>query len=376
MSGAILLVANYESDVGYAWWLMENFWAEIAGMATRQGRRCILAYPRVNSIPATVASAPISIVEQRIDFASRKDRTSLKTLVREHGITAVYLTDYPLLSPWYAWLRAIGVRRIVVHCHTPGDRPPVRGLARIAKRTLHAARILSATRYLGVSEFVRDRMVENGCVSAALCIAVPNGIPPAPTDPRDRAALRRELDVPEGVALGMMLSRATRYKGLDALVEIASVIRQRGRRDIMLLHCGDGPDLDAAAAEAQARGLDGVIRFVGRRPDARALLRAADFAVHPSRGEAHCLAILEYLDAGLPVIVPDRPSVAQDIEPEVTGLHYPAEHASMAVDAILRLADDPAARARMGTAGRALVAQRFTIEATNARLLSALEGEL
>ena len=33
----------------------------------------------------------------------------------------------------------------------------------------------------------------------------------------------------------MMLSRATRYKGLDALIEIAAVIVQRGRRDIVLL---------------------------------------------------------------------------------------------------------------------------------------------
>ena len=192
VSGTILLVANYESDVGYAWWLMENFWVEIADMARRQGRRCVLAYPRINSIPAAVESAPISIVEQRIDLGSSKGRTALRDLVREHGVTAVYLTDYPLLSPWYAWLRAIGVRRIVVHCHTPGDRPPMRGVARIAKRALHAARLPLRD---SISRRLRFRLPADGGervrFSGALRRRAQRDPSGAPRPPRSRGAATR-----------------------------------------------------------------------------------------------------------------------------------------------------------------------------------------
>lgn len=40
LASHILLVANWESDVGYAWWLMENFWATIAQYYRAQNRRC------------------------------------------------------------------------------------------------------------------------------------------------------------------------------------------------------------------------------------------------------------------------------------------------------------------------------------------------
>jgi glycosyltransferase involved in cell wall biosynthesis len=105
-------------------------------------------------------------------------------------------------------------------------------------------------------------------------------------------------------------------------------------------------------------------------------MHAADIAIHPSRGEAHCLAILEYMDAGLPVVVPDTRSVSQDVTDGANGLVFPAEDADAAASAVLRLANDGPLRARMGEHGRQLVRSRFTLEAVNARFLAAIEGQL
>lgn len=46
----VLLVANWKSDVGYAWWLMENFWAEIAEFCKERDWRCHVCYPEVSSL--------------------------------------------------------------------------------------------------------------------------------------------------------------------------------------------------------------------------------------------------------------------------------------------------------------------------------------
>lgn len=56
VTGAILLVANFSSDVGYAWWLMENFWVTIARHYHGHGKRSILIYPRISAVPKAVAA--------------------------------------------------------------------------------------------------------------------------------------------------------------------------------------------------------------------------------------------------------------------------------------------------------------------------------
>ena len=67
-AGSVLLVANYDSDVGYAWWLMESFWAMLAEHFV--GRfDTWLAYPSVSTVPALIASAPLTTVT--VNFTTR-----------------------------------------------------------------------------------------------------------------------------------------------------------------------------------------------------------------------------------------------------------------------------------------------------------------
>ncbi|MGW8267881.1 MAG: hypothetical protein ACWGSQ_16055, partial [Longimicrobiales bacterium] len=56
----VLLVANFGPDVGYAWWLMERFWVQIAGRCRQQGSECYLAYPEEGLVPDSVTKAGIT----------------------------------------------------------------------------------------------------------------------------------------------------------------------------------------------------------------------------------------------------------------------------------------------------------------------------
>ena len=289
---SILLVANYESDVGYAWWLMERFWAAIAAAATNEGRRCVLAYPSIRRIPDVVLQAPLKVVE--FDVAPRSWMAAWRGVrfIHRHRIESVYLTDWPYFHPAYLLWRLAGVRQIVIHDHSPGDRPAITGMRRILKEWLHRTRLLAATYYVAVSPYIAERLRRNIQVPAARCVVVTNGIRPLECAAADRGSIRQRLGVPAGAILIVLVSRATHYKNLEFAIRCLSALlkNEPAGAEIYALHCGDGPDLQSFRAMAGDHGIAGRMRFLGRRDDVREILCAADIAFHPSRGEAMSLA--------------------------------------------------------------------------------------
>jgi len=363
----VLLVANYESDVGYAWWLMENFWREIAVAADRRGVRSLLVYPLLRAVPAAVADAPVDLTEFRFSFRTIGDVWAGLQLIRRCGVRSIYLTDWPYLHWAYALWRLLGVRHIVIHDHTPGDRPRLGGWRALVKRALHAPGVLSATAYIAVSPYIGRRLEENACVPARRCLVVTNGIEPFACDSAQHTAMRARLGVPDTAVLVVMVSRATFYKGLAFAVQcLAAVSRELpAGRQMVAVHCGDGPDRAALEEQAAREGVADRVRFLGRRSDVRDILCAADIAFHPSRGEAMSLSVLEFMCAGLAILTSDLPSVRTAIEPGATGLTYRAEDLESAAAQLRTLVEDASARAVLGAAARAACLEKYTLTATN-----------
>jgi glycosyltransferase involved in cell wall biosynthesis len=112
--------------------------------------------------------------------------------------------------------------------------------------------------------------------------------------------------------------------------------------------------------------------FLGKRGDVRDILASADIAFHPSRGEAMSLAILEFMCAGLPVVLPDDPSVCTSVQHEVSGMVYRAGDVEAAGKALQRLCDDQSTRARLGARARSICLERYLLEHTNRNFMSAV----
>ena len=366
--GAVLLVANYPSDVGYAWWLMEAYWAAIAERLAARGRSSFLAYPSVRELPPRIAEARVEVIELPWPGSSAQSLATFMGFIRARNVTGLYLTDHRLLDWKYAVLRGAGIRRIVVHDHTPGDRPRIGGLKGACKAAAFRLPGLSADRAIGATDFVTRRLRNNGRFPASRCRTVPNGLPltPLPTA-NDRRIARETLQLaPDAVAIGIM-SRAQRIKNWSFAIEVArSVALAPGtaRSNVTWVFCGDGPDLAGFRKEAEAAGISRYCSFLGRREDVPALLAGMDIGMHPSRGEVgYSLSTLEFMRAGLPVIVPDLPSVCGATGHERTGLVYPAGDRAAAAAAICRLVDAPDLRHRLGMAGRAELESRHSLDA-------------
>ena len=195
-------------------------------------------------------------------------------------------------------------------------------------------------------------------------------------DPDRRRNVRRRLATewqlpPESVwaiAVGMM----RRGDKLASYKHLAQVWASRSDRRAQLLIVGDGP------ARAEVRqlfaGCKAPVCFLGiLTPDILdSAYNTADIFVWPGVNEAVGMATLEAMAAGLPVATGPWGSVAQEIEPEVTGLV--ARTGNELSQATRRLIADPDLRKRLGAAARAHVLRRNGLPAAAKVLAEAFDN--
>lgn len=360
-TGTVLCVANFPSNTGYAWWLMEEFWVAIGREAEEAGLSAVVAFPAVNGVSPRLRDSNLSVVELAVPTSMFRRLADLRRFIRERDVRVVYFTDRPYWSPVYALLRLWGVRSIVLHDHVPGERSPPASWKLRLKRMRHLVRPAGADLYIGVSAFVHRRFSEVGGVPAQYCTFVHNGVVPEIIGrPRD---IRQEHDLPAVSRVVVTVGRANYYKGIDFVVECAArMVRAGGYDDVYFVHVGGGPHLGEFRSLAARLGVDHRVIFAGERSDVRGLLPSCTVAFHASHGEAFSLAVLEYMAAALPAVVPDHCGNGEAVADGVTGrLYTPRDH-DAAISALGQLLDDSDLRSAMGAAARRRVDDEFSFD--------------
>lgn len=190
---------------------------------------------------------------------------------------------------------------------------------------------------------------------------LPNGVfleevAPLPPPGAFRAS-RPELG---GSAYVLFLSRLHYKKGLDYLADAFALIATEFP-DLRLVIAGpDGGEEGPFRQRVQNHRLQNRVHVVGPlygRDKLAALADATCFCL-PSRQEGFSMAITEALACGIPVVISENchfPEVAEVGAGEVVPLD-----AGKLAAGLRRVLSDSGRRQRMGEAGRALVAERFT----------------
>jgi glycosyltransferase involved in cell wall biosynthesis len=228
-----------------------------------------------------------------------------------------------------------------------------KGVARASCRVV--ANSLAGARYaasrMGVPDSAID-VVYNG-------IELPPGAAPRPP--------RAQLGLPGAATLALFVGRLVDHKNLASLLRAAARLRDlAGSLQIVLV--GDGP-LRAELQSLGARlGVDGMVRWLGARQDARALIAEADLLVLSSFREGLSNAILEAMAAGRPVVASDVGGNPELVVHGETGLLYPSDDDGALAAALRALAGDPERRRRMGEAGRARARELFSMPAMVGRM--------
>jgi glycosyltransferase involved in cell wall biosynthesis len=133
---------------------------------------------------------------------------------------------------------------------------------------------------------------------------IPNALDLQPFRAAEPADLRSELGIDAQTPLGIVVGNLRAQKGIDVLLDAMSRTKSPMAASAALAvvgRDGDDPNYVELCRRAAAR-LGNRVRFLGARTDVPRLLRAADFAVIPSRYESGPLTLIEAMAAGLPVV--------------------------------------------------------------------------
>lgn len=193
----------------------------------------------------------------------------------------------------------------------------------------------------------------------ARMIPVPTQVPPAR---RERDDVRRGLGIGSAETLVLAVARLHPQKRLQDLAEAAL----RLPADVRVFVAGEGP------ARAELEGSQAVqacrLELLGHRDDIPDLVAACDVAVLCSAWEAIPLFLREAAAAAKPLVGTDTGGIPCLVESGVTGVLVPVGDVHALADALTRLAEDPAARTRLGRGARARFEADFSPHATFPRI--------
>jgi glycosyltransferase involved in cell wall biosynthesis len=181
--------------------------------------------------------------------------------------------------------------------------------------------------------------------------------------------------VEDGVFEILCVGRLTPAKGQHLLIDAVARLADQGRK-VRLRLAGSGPDEDSLRAHAARALAPECVAFEGavNQDRIRSLYAAADLFALASFAEGLPVVLMEAMAMEIPCISTQITGIPELIRNGVDGeLVAPSDLEELA-EAIRRLMDDPAQRARMTKSGRARVLERYDLK-TNAGKLADLFTE-
>ena len=190
----------------------------------------------------------------------------------------------------------------------------------------------------------KELLVGNG-VDPNKIEVIYNGIMPhehTPANPN----LRKELGIDEDTFVITTLARYHIAKGLDYFVKSIEKLKKKTDKKFVLLILGEGELWDEITALIKEKNLTDVIYQLGFRTDAGEILKISNLYVNSAKCyEALSFAILEALDASLPVIATKVGGNGDILSPENDcGILVEYGNTEEMSDAIKLIMDDEALR--------------------------------
>lgn len=179
----------------------------------------------------------------------------------------------------------------------------------------------------------------------------------------ENKSLREELGIVNGTPLvGLIANFNFEIKGHIYFLGAAKKILEKVP-NVKFVLVGDGALRLRYEAVAQELNIRNDVYFLGKRIDVPSIISNLDVSALSSTNEGFSNVIMESMAAGKPVVATNVGGSKEMIKDEVTGyLVPPADSQSMA-NAIINLLENPDKARAMGSAGRAVVKEKFTVEA-------------
>lgn len=352
---------------------------QVSQLLAKDGHQVLLAGPSNVIFPAPDAVSGACLRTYQIDIGARPSGADLKALrqLKQLAATAQVIHAHGLRAGALAVLAAKRLPaakrpRVVVTLH---NLPVGSAPTRLVGKALHLVVVKGADYVLTVSPDLLEKAKQLGLKAGEIAVV------PAPArgcmdcscmdhaaQPEISQDSAQSSDAGSGVDSGsgygassdtdcgaapclLTIARLAPQKGLDLLLEAATLIKQRGI-DFTWLVAGDGPLKAQLNQQIDDAALP--VKLLGRREDIGALLSQADVVVQTSYWEGQPLTLREAMQAGRAIVATDVGGSAytlagcgQLVEPQAGPL----------ADAVVAVISDPKRRETLEAASRAAVAK-------------------
>ena len=347
---------------------------QVSQLLAKDGHQVLLAGPSNVISPADGAVSGACPRTYQIDIGARPSGADLKALrqLKQLAATVEVIHAHGLRAGALAVLAAKRLPaakrpRVVVTLH---NLPVGSAPTRLVGKALHLVVVKGADYVLTVSPDLLEKAKQLGLKAGEIAVvpAPARGCMDHAAQPEISQDSAQSLDAGSGVDSGsgygassaasfgaapclLTIARLAPQKGLDLLLEAATLIKQRGI-DFTWLVAGDGPLKAQLNQQIAAAALP--VKLLGRREDIGALLSQADVVVQTSYWEGQPLTLREAMQAGRAIVATDVGGSAytlagcgQLVEPQAGPL----------ADAVVAIISDPKRRETLEAASRAAVAK-------------------
>ncbi len=306
------------------------------------------------------------------------DRDAMAGRLAEAGLDPQYLTVRRLLDPTGLMKLVATLRRSaadVVHAHLDYSATVVPLAARLAGKPVVATLHVSPQRDAGwrtrlkerlsvriparfgrlvfVSRHIYDEYARLHGPARPTWRVIPNGVD------LDRYTVGGGGHNETGPVWAMVAAMRPDKNHRDLITAWAAVVARHP--DATLLIVGDGPTRSATEAAVTNAGLDGAVRFLGRREDVPAILGRVDGVVSASVDEALPTALIEAGACGLPVVAADAGGTREIVVDGLNGRLVPVRDVPALTEALLSVIENPERAAEYGKAARARVEEMYSV---------------
>lgn len=223
----------------------------------------------------------------------------IRALVKKLRPTIVHLNSSK--AGFLGSLATVGLKtKVVFTAHGFIFNEPRSALAKNFYRILEKTASLRRDFIITVSAADYESALKNNLIDAKKIKTVHNGIGQINFLPRQDA--RKILGLDESKIIFGTLSNFYKTKGMDVLIDAVAVLDKKIFDDVQFCLFGNGPEQEQCALQIKNYRLEKTIILPGNIPNASSYLKAFDAFIIPSRKEGFPYALLEAMQAGLPII--------------------------------------------------------------------------
>jgi len=311
--------------------------------------RCAVPLLRLDESPRRVRS-----------IATPRIIARLLAYIRKHRIQLVHTHLFNAHVWGTSAARIVGVKVLEhVHDHRYSDRKALENFGLPRTHHYDQASLLArlSDHIVVLTTQNRNHVMQRVGVDASKISVILNGLPQRAGLPTaaERARLRTSLDIPADAFVVLGVGRLAAEKNFKTLVAAAAQARARVPK-LRVLILGQGPERESLQNQIDTANLGSMITLAGQRADMLAHYDCADVLLQPSYFELHSLAMLEAMQAGLPVVVSRGVGANDDMITHAhTGFLIEPNDIAQWAELIATLFEQPTLRAAVGRQGKSFI---------------------